>query len=84
MLLSSAQALMIGRVPLAHQGILGIDRAFVKSGIEKRVALAHQLSVQGKLVRMLRLFQQWIAMSDGNMRCIHTGPFLGLYASGCK
>ena len=75
---------MIWRVALDHQRILGIGRAFVKSGIEKRVALALHLSVQGKLVRMLRLFQQWIAMSYRDMRRIYSGPFLGLRPSGCK
>jgi hypothetical protein len=35
-------------------------------------------------VRVLRLLQQWIAMSDGNVWSICIGPFLGLHASGCK
>ena len=84
MFLSSPKMLVIGRVSRAHQRILGGGRDHFEGCIEQRVALPVQLRMESKLVRVLRLLQQWITMSDGNVRSICIGPFLGFHASGCK
>ena len=82
--LSSTKTFMIGSVTRAHERILGAGRALFKGCIEERVALAVQLGMESELVRVLRLFQQRIAMGSGDVRGFDLGPLPRLHASGYK